>query len=96
MMFVLSSDFEGMPNALLEAMMMGIPCVSTSFEGAEELFGDSDGCLFVPVGDETALSDAMGRLAVDEKLRKSLSERASRFADRFSTEKVIPLWEKEL
>ena len=96
MMFVLSSDFEGMPNALLEAMMMGIPCVSTSFEGAEELFGDSDGCLFVPVGDEQALSHAMARLAVDEKLRKSLSERASRFADRFSTEKVIPLWEKEL
>ncbi len=95
-MFVLSSDYEGMPNALLEAMMMGLPCVTTSFEGAEELFGDSDSCLMVPVGDETALSDAMSRVAEDERLREALSTKASKFTERFSMERVIPLWEKEL
>lgn len=95
-MFVLSSDYEGMPNALLEAMMMGLPCVSTSFEGSDELFGDSGSCLFVPVGDERALSDAMARLAGDKELRESLSGKASAFTEKFSIEKVIPLWEKEL
>ena len=95
-MFVLSSDYEGLPNALLESMMMGLPCVTTSFESAGELLGDSDSCLMVPVGDELALSDAMSRLAEDQRLRESLSAKATMFSERFSIERVIPLWEKEL
>lgn len=95
-MFVLSSDYEGMPNALLEAMMMGLPCVTTSFEGAGELFGDSGACLTVPVGDESALAGAMARLDEDPRLRESLSATAEEFASRFSVDKVIPMWEKEL
>ncbi len=95
-MFVLSSYFEGMPNALLEAMMMGLPCVTTAFEGAGELFGDSDSCLMVPVGDERAMAEAMAKLDDEPQFRDSLSNRGRMFAERFSTEKVIPLWEKEL
>ena len=95
-MFVLSSNFEGMPNALLEAMMMGLPCVTTSFEGASELFGDSSCCLMVPTCDEAALAEAMSRLDDDPLLRESLANQALEFTERFSTEKVIPLWEKEL
>ncbi|MBR1927577.1 MAG: glycosyltransferase, partial [Bacteroidales bacterium] len=95
-MFVLSSDYEGMPNALLEAMMMGIPCVTTSFESAGELFRDSGSCVMVPVGDEYALSEAMSALDEDIRFRESLSERGREFAEQFSLEKVIPLWEKEL
>ena len=95
-MFVLSSNFEGMPNALLEAMMMGIPCVTTTFEGASELFGDSGCCLMVPTCDEAALAEAMSRLDDDPLLRESLANQAREFTERFSTEKVIPLWEKEL
>ncbi|MCR5464810.1 MAG: glycosyltransferase [Bacteroidales bacterium] len=95
-MFVLSSDFEGMPNALLEAMMMGLPCVTTAFEGAEELFGDSESCLMVPAGDEMALAGAMSKLDEEPLFRESLARRAREFSNRFSMEKVIPLWEKEL
>ncbi len=95
-MFVLSSYFEGMPNALLEAMMMGLPCVTTAFEGAGELFGDSNSCLMVPVGDESAMAEAMAKLDDEPLFRDSLSNRGRMFAERFSTEKVIPLWEKEL
>ena len=95
-MFVLSSDYEGMPNALLEAMMMGLPCVTTSFDGVGELFGDSGSCLMVPVGDEFALSEAMARLAGNPELRADLAAKALRFTERFSMDKVIPLWEKEL
>lgn len=95
-MFVLSSDYEGMPNCLLEAMMMGLPCVTTSFEGAGEFFGDTGSCLMVPLRDEEALAGAMSRLADDEQLRKELSSCGVELADRYSVEKVIPLWEKEL
>ena len=95
-LFVLPSDFEGMPNALLEAMMMGLPCVTTLFEGSSDLFGSEDCCLFVPCGDKDALSGAISSLAGDPQLRENLSRKAAEFAAGFSTEKVIPLWEKEL
>ena len=66
--FVLSSDYEGMPNALLEAMMMGLPCISTQFEGATELIGDSGACLMTPKRDVEALAAAMSRLSDDPAL----------------------------
>lgn len=95
-MFVLSSNYEGMPNALLEAMMMGLPCVTTSYEGVEELLGDSGCCLIVPVGDNLALAGAMARIAEEPQLRSLLSQKALAFSERFTVDRVIPLWEKEL
>lgn len=94
--FVLSSDFEGMPNALLEAMMIGIPCITTSFLGAEEFFGSTASCLLTPVGDETSLTAAMSRLADDEKFRKELISRGLGYVSNLEIEKVIPLWERVL
>ena len=94
--FVMSSDYEGMPNALLEAMMMGIPCISTGFQGAEEFFGQSGSCLLTPVGDELSLCDAMQELADDEKKRKELASKGAEFAKKYSPENIIPLWESLL
>ena len=50
----------------------------------------------VPVGDENAMVDAMARLDDEPQFRDSLSNRGQLFAERFATEKIIPLWEKEL
>ena len=90
--FVLSSDYEGTPNALLEALMMGFPCITTAFEGARELLGEDAPCLVTPVGDEVALAGAMARLADDSALQESLSTRAVQFAQAFSLEKIMPKW----
>ncbi len=94
--FVLSSNFEGEPNALLEAMMMGLPCISTRFEGADELFKDSDACLLTDMGNEKELAEAMTRMADDEECRRGYALRGQAFAKAFSLEKVIPLWHKAL
>ena len=68
-----------MPNALLEAMACGLPCVaSSSVGGVEELLGDARG-LTVPVGDVPAWSEVMQRLTSDPQLRHTLGEAASRF-----------------
>lgn len=90
--FVLSSDYEGTPNALLEALMMGFPCITTAFEGTHELLGEDAPCLVTPVGDEVAFAEAMARLADDSALRETLSTRAVQFAQAFSMEKIMPKW----
>lgn len=95
-MFVLSSDYEGMPNALLEAMMMGLPCITTSFPGAVEFFGGTGACMMTPTGDADALARAMSELSDDGALRSSLASRAESYAERYSYDRVIPLWEQVL
>ena len=97
-MFVMSSDYEGMPNALLEALMMGLPCISTLFEFSSEFFSGegSEACLLTPVGDEKALSEAMSSLADDPVQRRNLARKGAEFAQKFSIDQVIPLWESIL
>lgn len=92
-MFVLSSDYEGLSNALLEAMMMGLPCISTTCSGSDEAIEDGVNGLLVPVGDEAALRGAMERLAGDEELSSRLGRNARVSAERYRAENVIQLWE---
>ena len=94
--FVLSSDYEGMSNALMEAMMMGHSCISTSCNGSDELIEDGINGLLVPVGDADALCTAMCRLSDDSELRKKLGKAAAISAEKWSTEQVVRLWEKIL
>ena len=58
--FVLNSDFEGQPNALMEAMFAGLPCISTDCpDGPSDLIEDGVSGLLVPVGDREAMRDAL-------------------------------------
>lgn len=64
--YVMSSKFEGMPNALMEAMAAGLPCVSTDCpNGPSELIDNGTNGLLVPVGDAYALSNAMLKMIED-------------------------------
>lgn len=77
-MFILSSDYEGMPNVLIEAMAMGMPVVSTDCPsgGPAELIQDGVNGLLVPIGDVDAMSDAMSQLTASEEFRASLGKNA--------------------
>jgi GalNAc-alpha-(1->4)-GalNAc-alpha-(1->3)-diNAcBac-PP-undecaprenol alpha-1,4-N-acetyl-D-galactosaminyltransferase len=76
--FVLASDHEGMPNALIEAMAMGLACISTNFPsgGAEALIHHMTNGILVPVGNESALTHAMVMLIENRLLRESISRSA--------------------
>lgn len=58
--FVFSSDYEGMPNALMEAMSAGLPCISTNCQtGPSDLISSGENGILVPVGDKEAMAEAM-------------------------------------
>ena len=95
-MFVLSSDYEGLSNALLEAMLMGLPCISTENLGAKELLVHGQNGLLVPVGSLEGLVCSMSRLIKDRELAKRLGENAANIAEQVSTDRVLGKWEEVL
>lgn len=95
-MFVLSSDYEGMPNALMEAMASGLPCVSTDCGGggARFLIQDGENGLLVPKEDVDALAAAMERVLSDEKLAATIGNNARKLQETLAPEKIYGEWEK--
>lgn len=71
--FVLSSDFEGLPITLLEALRAGTAVVAASVDGVPEVVRDDESGLLVPAGDPAALGAAMIRLLEDPTLRARLA-----------------------
>ncbi len=92
--FVLSSDYEGMPNALMEAMAMGLPCISTDCPcgGPKALFEDGRNGILVPVGDKQKMADAIVSLLTDKQKKEQLGMNAKLKAREFSTEVIISEW----
>ena len=84
--FVLPSNKEGMPLALLEAMAASLPVIGTAVAGTTDVVGD-DGLLVAP--DPAALAGAIDRLAADEALRSRLAARAGVRAQAFSWPAIL-------
>lgn len=94
--FCLTSNSEGMPNALIEAMSIGLPCISTDCGGGApaELIQDGKNGILIPMNDVCALKDAMLKLANDDELKIRLGKEAAKICDRLDLQRIVDLWEK--
>ena len=81
--FAMSSLWEGLPVAVMEALALGLPIVATSVGGLAETFTDGVDALLVPSGDSSALADAIERVATDAALRDRLAAAAAARAPEF-------------
>ncbi|UDY33930.1 glycosyltransferase [Dermatobacter hominis] len=93
--FVLSSDVEGLPVALMEACALGLPVVATAVGGVPQVVDESIGRL-VPPGRVGPLADAIVELADDPALRRRLgaaaAERSGRFDARVAVRRIEELY----
>lgn len=96
--FVLSSDYEGVPNALLEAMAGGVPCISTDCPvgGPRMYINDHENGILVPVDDRHALCAAMCEVAGSESLQELLSKNAAELRFRMQSSRVASMWLDEV
>lgn len=91
--FVLSSDMEGMPNALMEAIAMGVPCVSTRCDmGPEELIEHGVNGLLVDTGDRKALAASIYAVCTNPELAEKLSENGRKMIKTHSIEAISEQW----
>jgi glycosyltransferase involved in cell wall biosynthesis len=92
--FVLSSDWEGNPLSVMEAMAAGKPAICTAVGGVPELIEDGVDGLLVPRGDAKAMSSAMVRMLEDPQTRRTMGEAAAKKATkRFGLQAMTEAYE---
>lgn len=78
---VLTTKAEGLSQALLESMALGVPVITAAVGGTPELVSDGRNGLHYPPGDDAALAGQLTKLLDDEPLRRRLTEEARRTVD---------------
>lgn len=91
-LFVLTSKFEGLSNALIESMMIGLPCISTDYPGADELISDGKNGRIVRRGDSSALAQRIIGLLEDQEVASKLAYQGALDVEQYKKEHVLQLW----
>ena len=92
--YVFTSDFEGIPNSLVEAMSIGLPCISTDCSpgGARLLINDGENGFLVPKGDYKAVADRMCTLIENPNIAETMGTKATDIIHRFNGDAICNMW----
>lgn len=95
-MFIITSNFEGLSNSLIEAMAIGLPCISTDSPpgGAKMIIQNDYNGLLVPVGDKREIVKAMKRIASDSGYAEYLGKNATEIRKRVNEDIICNEWKK--
>lgn len=93
-LYVISSDFEGIPNTLLEAMALGMPVVATKCSpgGAEFLINNNENGVLVDCNNPAQLADAINYMIENRDKAANMGSNARTSVNRFVPSKIIQLW----
>lgn len=94
-LYAFSSDWEGLPNALLEAMALGLPVVATDCPcgGPRTVIQNEVNGLLIPIKDPVALENAMNRLIEDRELAERLGKEAKKISGQLNASAITKKWE---
>ncbi|MCD7847906.1 MAG: glycosyltransferase [Oscillospiraceae bacterium] len=94
-LFILSSDYEGMPNALIEAMATGLPCISTNCPtGPAQLIQTGTNGILVPVNDIDEMKNAINFVALDQLKAQEIGKNARSTISKWcSLENILDSWQ---
>ena len=92
--FVLTSDYEGVPNALLEAMAIGMPCISTKCSpgGAEMLIQNNKNGYLIECGNINDIADCISSFIDNKELAQALGKEARISIRKFDPQIIINNW----
>ncbi|WP_417213414.1 glycosyltransferase family 4 protein [Bizionia sp.] len=91
--FAFTSNFEGFPNALIEAMAFGLPCISTNCpSGPNEVIDDGENGFLIPVGDKNMLKRKLEILITQPELGERFGASAKASTTKFETKHISEQW----
>ncbi len=94
--FLLSSNYEGMPNALIEAMSIGLPCISTDClgGGAAALIKEGENGFLIERGNEQLFAERITSLIEDDALCQQMGKNAYKINDTLAGDRIVTMWEE--
>lgn len=91
-MFIMTSEYEGMSNSLIEAMCLGLPCISTKVSGATDLIENDVNGVLIDIDDTKALIKEMNKIVVDTERAKIISLNAIKIYEQLRADKISKKW----